>query len=129
MHELSIAEHLIEAAESAARRAGACTVRRVCLRLGELSGVDESALRFAFAVVVQGTLLDGAALDVAAVAPAMRCAACGGETDSLRETCGICGSSRVIVVRGRELELASMEIDVPDVAAASHECSHREEAE
>jgi hydrogenase nickel incorporation protein HypA/HybF len=129
MHELSIAEHLIEAAESAARRAGACAVQRVSLRLGELSGVDESALRFAVAVVAQGTLLDGAALDVVAVAPAMRCAACGGEIDGLRETCGICGSSRVIVVRGRELELASMEIDVHDVSAASHECSHRKEAE
>ena len=119
MHELSIALHLIEAAESAARAAGAREVVRVRLRLGELAGVDAQALRFSFDVAVQGTLLAGAVLDIEDVSAYVRCEGCGVEfthTMPFVGVCARCGSPHAQLVRGREMEITEMEIE--DAAAA-----------
>lgn len=113
MHELSIAEHLIEAAERAARTAGATAVVRVRLRLGEWAGVDAHALRFGFEVLAHGTLLDGAWFEVEEIAARARCRACGAEsaTDGIRSgVCGQCGSAHFQLTSGRELEIVELEI-------------------
>ena len=117
MHELSIAEHLIEEAENAARSVHACAVHRLRLRVGELSGVDAQALRFAFDIVVQGTLLENAVLEIEEAPVKVHCVACGEETTPQRARvgeCMRCGSTRVRVTQGRDLEIAQMEIDVND---------------
>ena len=122
MHELSIAENLIEAAEYAARAAGASAVVRIRLQLGEWAGVDAQALRFGFDVLAQETLLDGACFEIEEIAARVRCRACGAEsaTDGIRiGVCAQCGSAQVQVTRGRELEIVEMEIE--DVAHDAHE--------
>jgi len=113
MHELSIAEHLIEAAQNAARAAGALAVVRLRLRLGALAGVDPQALRFCFDVAAQGTLLDGAAFDVEEVAAHVQCRDCGTESmlvDGRFGSCERCGSTRLQPTRGREMEIVELEI-------------------
>lgn len=121
MHELSIAENLIEAAESAACAEGASAVVRIRIRLGEWAGVDAQALRFGFDVLARGTLLDGACFEIEEIAARVRCRACGAEsaTDGMRiGVCGQCGSMQMQLTRGRELEIVEMEIE--DVAHAAH---------
>ncbi len=50
MHEIGIANSIIEAGQiEAARRAGSKLVR-IGIRIGTLAGVDSDALRFAFAL-------------------------------------------------------------------------------
>jgi hydrogenase nickel incorporation protein HypA/HybF len=115
MHELSIAYSLVESAAEAARAAGASRVVRINLRLGALSGVVEDALRFGFEVATAGTLVEGATLAVEAVPAEVACTACGSKgilPDLQWVRCPSCGSARVVLTAGRELELVNLEVEV-----------------
>jgi hydrogenase nickel incorporation protein HypA/HybF len=63
MHELGIAQAIVEQSVEAARNAGVARVTAVRIRVGELSGVAEEAIRFCWGVVTTGTILDAARLD------------------------------------------------------------------
>lgn len=108
MHELSIAESVIEAitARTTTRR-----VRRVRLEVGRLSGVSADALRFCFELAAVDTPVDGAALDIDELPGRARCATCEEEfvlSDPIL-LCG-CGSSDVRVLTGDELRILSVEV-------------------
>ena len=64
MHELSIAYHIVEAAEAAARQAGLERVEAVHLQLGALSGVVKEALWFSYDIAAKDTLLEGSRLEI-----------------------------------------------------------------
>jgi hydrogenase nickel incorporation protein HypA/HybF len=64
MHELSVAVELVELACQAARRGRATKVTTLRLRWGDLCGVAEEALRFAFEVAAKGTETEGASLEI-----------------------------------------------------------------
>lgn len=117
MHELSIAQSLVDLATEAAQSAGAIGVQSVRLRLGPLSGVAEDALHFSWEVVITETLLAGAQLSVEAVPVVIYCASCQANqtpnsTQWLR--CPICGAPPAQIVQGRELELVAVEIIMTD---------------
>ena len=61
MHELAISRNIVAIVGEAA---GARRVRRVTLAIGKVSGVMPEAIRFSFEVVAQGTVLEGAALEI-----------------------------------------------------------------
>jgi hydrogenase nickel incorporation protein HypA/HybF len=64
MHELGIANSVLEAVEAeTARRAGGVPVK-VGLRIGEFAGVDPDALSFSFEALVAGTKWHGLALEI-----------------------------------------------------------------
>ena len=50
MHEMALAESVIQIVEETARRNAAAEVRAVWLEIGRLSHVEPEALRFAFEV-------------------------------------------------------------------------------
>ncbi|MFI1535624.1 hydrogenase maturation nickel metallochaperone HypA [Streptomyces anandii] len=79
MHELSIAEAIVEHADGLARADGATAVSAVRVRVGELSGVVPDALDFAFEVAREGTSLAGARLVVEQVTAVAYCGPCGEE--------------------------------------------------
>ena len=113
MHELSIMSEALRMAMEAAQAAGATRVRKLRLRIGSLSGVVPDALRFAFDVVCQGTMAEGATLEIEAVQAVCWCATCQAEfacTDLFNE-CPRCQNFSGEVRRGREMEIASVEMD------------------
>jgi hydrogenase nickel incorporation protein HypA/HybF len=120
MHELSIAMSLIDAACEEAERLGNIQVEALHLRLGALSGVVREALEFSFELAAEGTAIAGARLDVEEVPVVVFCPACRVERElpSLQSfRCPVCGTETPDVVRGRELELVSMEVtDETEVA-------------
>ena len=79
MHEVSIMTEALRMAMDAAKSAGATRVLKLRLRIGTLSGVVPEALRFAFDVVVQGTMAEGATLEIETVRAACWCATCQAE--------------------------------------------------
>jgi len=114
MHELSIACNLVEIVEEAARAAGAARVTRVQLRLGDLAGVVEEALRFSFPVAAQGTLAEGAELAIERVPVRVVCRQCLTEqtlTPPFVFRCSACGALDVQFLQGRELQVESIEIE------------------
>jgi len=108
MHELSIAESVVDAiTQRTARR----RVWQVRLEVGRLSGVSAESLRFCFELAAVGTGVDGALLDIDEPAGRARCAACERTfaIDDLIMMCP-CGSCDVQVVSGDELRIVSVEV-------------------
>lgn len=113
MHELSIMDSALNLALDQAQKAGATRVHAVRLRIGTLSGVVPEALQFAFEALTPGTLADGAALDIENVPARFWCHGCTREFqahDFLAE-CPSCHQPSGDLRTGREMELASMEIE------------------
>jgi hydrogenase nickel incorporation protein HypA/HybF len=113
MHELSIAMSLVEAASEEVERLGDVRVEALHLRLGPLSGVVKEALLFSFDIAAQGTPIEGARLEIDEVPLTVFCHRCEVERElpspqHLR--CPICDEPTPNVVRGRELELAALEV-------------------
>jgi hydrogenase nickel incorporation protein HypA/HybF len=108
MHELAIAESIIQAVQT---KTGNQTVRSVRLQVGQLSGVLTDALMFSFEVVAYGTPLEGAQLFIDEPRGRLHCRSCGRDVDrnDLVLLCE-CGSADVEVTAGRELALLSVEV-------------------
>lgn len=113
MHELSIAQCLVDAACDAASREGSSQVTRLVARVGRLSGVVKEALRFSFDLAAEGTACEGAVLDIEDVFVRVLCPRCDAPRelpDDWHFVCPTCGTPTPDVLTGRELELTSVEI-------------------
>ena len=120
MHELSIAASIVDAvAESAAGYPGA-RVRAVRLRVGALAAVMEDSLQFCWGLTIEGTPLTGARLEVRMLPLVVHCAACRADEEIGAQSfrCPRCGAPATDLRQGRELEIESIEIDIPDSAAS-----------
>ncbi len=62
MHEMGIANSVIEAVRAEAAQRPGARVTKVGLRIGEFAGVDRESLSFCFEVLVKETDLDSAVL-------------------------------------------------------------------
>ena len=113
MHEYSIVSALLDRVESEARGRSATAVRRVEIRIGELSGVEPDLLAAAWTTFREKTLCDRAELDIRRVAVRWVCPKCGsvlGGGAALRcEPCGAEGR----LAGGDELMLDRIEMEVP----------------
>lgn len=105
-------------AEEAAKAAGADRIVKLRLRLGSLSGVVEDSLRFAFDVVSHETMAAGATLEIEPVRAACWCAPCRAEFECVDffNECPRCHTPSGDLRRGRELEIAAVELDCPTPA-------------
>jgi hydrogenase nickel incorporation protein HypA/HybF len=112
VHELSIALSMIdEITEQMARRGGG-RVEVVHLRIGVLSGIEGSALRFAYEMAAEGTELEGSRLEIESVALLVHCPACGEDhrPELHKVLCPRCVTPAQEIVEGRELEVRALEI-------------------
>lgn len=113
MHELSVANAIVESIGGHDALAGGARVVAVTVRVGALSGVVPAALAFAWGPATDGTFAAGSRLDIEEVPLAVWCPACEAERELLawaRLVCPACGAAAPEVVRGRELEILSMEL-------------------
>jgi len=114
LHELSIAQNLIEVATTAAASAHAIRVSAVVLKLGALSGVAKDALLFGYDIASAGTLLEGSRLEIEEVPATVFCTQCQAERilDDIQDfRCPVCGTPTSQIVRGREIELVSLTVE------------------
>lgn len=112
MHELSLMEAVREQVLEQARLHAARRIDVITLRIGSLAGVEPEALRFAFEVVMAGSMAADARLQIERVPAAAFCDRCQGEfalDDGLWE-CPCCGGLSRQLRRGRELQLASLQL-------------------
>ena len=108
MHELAITQSIVDAARE---RAAGRPVHRVLVRAGRLTAVVPEAMQFCFELIVEGTELSGATLEIEQPEGRAHCAACGSDfaLPDLVLLCP-CGSADVTVTGGRELQIVSMEV-------------------
>ena len=113
MHELSLAEALIELVEEESRKLASAHVRIVRLEIGAVAAVEPEAMRFCFDVVARGTSADGAVLDIITVPGRGRCLECQSEIEvyERQALCPACGAARIEVISGDAMRLKELEVD------------------
>ena len=115
MHELSIAQSILDALEGEQANRPGVRLRKVALRIGELAGVDPEALRFAFEILVKDSRWDPLELEIEWCPRQQKCPRCGdtfavGEFDC---SCPRCGEARTTCIAGDELDIAYLEVEEP----------------
>ncbi|RLA97900.1 MAG: hydrogenase maturation nickel metallochaperone HypA [Deltaproteobacteria bacterium] len=113
MHEVSIAQSLIQILEDEMGQFENAHLKSVRVRVGELSGVVPDALLFAFEVCSKGTVADGAVLHIEEVSARGFCNVCKEEfqLEVPFLICPKCGTSDIEVLSGRELEIDNMDVE------------------
>ena len=64
MHELSIAEELLQIITEKAAQVGIGKIEQINLKIGEFSGILPDALVFAFEMLSKDTITDGARIEI-----------------------------------------------------------------
>jgi hydrogenase nickel incorporation protein HypA/HybF len=119
MHELAIAEEIVAIV---ADRAGVARVSRIVIEIGRLCAVVPEALRFCFDLATEGTVADGARLEIVETPGLARCRACGASIvlDRPFGRCA-CGATDLDWLAGEELRIKEVEIaHGEDTGCAEH---------
>ena len=113
MHEISIAESIVQIAEAKAREQGARSIQIIKLRLGTFTTIVPDALQFAFEIVRQETLSHDARLDIEIVPMVVHCVVCDAATQPAGGVCLICERCGfpLEIVSGEELQIEYIEVD------------------
>ena len=117
MHELPVAQSVIEQASAAAKQAGIARITGITLVVGQLSDVIDESIGMYFGILVEGTPAEGAKLEFVHKPCRLRCAACEAaerphEYDKPPRgfACPVCGADGVLIRgTGRELYIESIE--------------------
>lgn len=112
MHELSVVMGIVGIAEAETARAGAKKVERIELEIGTLSGVELSALEFAWRQAVRNTVLEGAVKEIDIIQARGRCLECEKEfpLKEVYDPCPICQNYAKGIVQGKELKVRALEV-------------------
>jgi hydrogenase nickel incorporation protein HypA/HybF len=121
MHELSIAQSIVEAVSTKATECRAARVKIVRLRIGEAVGIVVDSLTFCFEMMTDlDPMLRGAQLSIDSVPHRARCIACGQEYPIVNFVmqCPQCKAWSSEVISGAEFQIMDMEIDLELVSTS-----------
>lgn len=113
MHELSIAQEIIEISEQYLPQENPVPVKSVKLKIGKLSNVCVDSLQFCFKLLTENSSLKNAELIVQIIPVRIKCSQCNKEVE-LEENiicCPDCGSYDVSIINGLELYIDELELD------------------
>lgn len=113
MHELGVAQQMIEVALDYAKQNNAAHITHFSIEMSQAADESEDALRFHLETFARGTIAEGAQFEIKRVPVHLRCLKCGSEFDQeyLGEACPHCQSARVVPKMHDEFKLASIEIE------------------
>jgi len=119
MHELSIAESILEAVRKELMDRPGARPTRVGLRIGELAAVDVGSLSFCFEAVLRGTEWEGLALDARVCAQRRICKDCGNEFAVIEynASCPACAGGNTRMISGDELDFDYLEVETDGTVA------------
>lgn len=113
MHELSIANSILDTVRAEASRRPGARLTKVGLRVGELAGVDPESLDFCFNVLVTETDLAPLALEIETRPRRQRCPQCDRtfRVVDFDISCPDCGAAQTCCISGDELEVVYLEVE------------------
>ncbi|MBI5471311.1 MAG: hydrogenase maturation nickel metallochaperone HypA [Ignavibacteriae bacterium] len=116
MHELSIAQSVVDIVLQHVSADEAHRVKAVFLKVGDLAGVVPDSLEFGFTAITAGTALENAKLRIERIPFTIRCLRCG--ATSTQEIgisiCAQCGSLETTTIGGTELHITEIEVNDPE---------------
>jgi hydrogenase nickel incorporation protein HypA/HybF len=113
MHELTLAESIVNTVKKAIRDRQDAKVAVVHVKIGELTEIVPDALRFCFESLTAQTSLAGAKLEIVKVPIVGKCRKCGHEftVEEFLFICPECFSGDIEMIRGDELEITHLDIE------------------
>lgn len=112
MHELGIAQSIIDIALRVVNEHGGGRIARITIQAGELRSIIKEQLQFCFEFAAKDTPLEGARLDVEVIPLVAFCGACRKEfrVENLDFHCPVCRGSSTEILRGKELRVLDLEL-------------------
>jgi hydrogenase nickel incorporation protein HypA/HybF len=112
MHELSIAQSILDIVQKHLPPENKHLVRTVKLKIGEMAGVVPESLEFCFAAITAETPLAQARLDIERIPLRAQCASCNTvfDVDGYSFACPACSATAVEIISGRELLVTSIDV-------------------
>jgi len=112
VHEASIAGGILQLVEQAAARDPFSQVLSLRLEVGQLSGVDVDALRFALEALAPGSLLAGAAITIDEPPGQAWCLPCMASVPLPQRgmACPLCGGYQLQPTDGAELRVVDLQV-------------------
>jgi hydrogenase nickel incorporation protein HypA/HybF len=120
MHELSIAESILNAVSAEVALHPGTRATRVGVKIGSMAAVDADSLQFCFDSIVTGSDWEPLTL-VTTIIPAERlCLGCSHQfvVEHFQPDCPACGSANTQSLGGDELDLEFLDITDPEPGAA-----------
>lgn len=114
MHELSIVTSMISIVRENMARHGVGRLKKIKIRVGEMTTVEPDAIRFCFEVCTGGTDMEDVTLDIEEVPVMGQCSNCKKVFQLnmyLDSRCDACGGEAGGYVSGTELDIVSMEVE------------------
>jgi len=111
MHELSIAQNIVDILNDQMKIHKLSKIESVDLRIGVMRSVEVESLSFSFTVLISGSPLEGARLEVEEVPIGGRCIECGHQftVENWLDDCPRCGGPQVEIISGKELDIVAIE--------------------
>ena len=112
MHEMVIAQNILDIAVAAAERGGAQRITRVNVLAGEMRAIVPMQLTFCFGVAAENTIASGAQLSLEILPVTGRCRGCGEDfvIKDFSYICPRCEGSDIEVTGGTELRIRDIEV-------------------
>ncbi len=123
MHELSMAQAIVDTVLDAAEKNDAEEIVEVTIEVGKLTMLNPEQLKFLLDVIVEDTLLENAELIIEDIPVEIKCHIC--EFEGLANTddsdhylaivlCPECGERNVEILKGRECNVKTIKIEKSD---------------
>jgi hydrogenase nickel incorporation protein HypA/HybF len=112
MHELGIARNILEIVRQAVPEDQAAAVRRIRIRIGQLSGIVPDSLEFCFSALLSETDMRQAGLVMEKVPTVSMCKDCRHRftVEDFAFSCPLCKGANLDLISGRELEIVDIEL-------------------
>ena len=113
MHEVSIAQGLLDIAIDSCKKGGYKRIDSVRVKIGVASGVMPDSLLFAFEALKAGTIAEKAVLTIDEIPVSGACNVCKNEfsvNEAYVVNCPECGAMDLRIDTGRELNIDEMEV-------------------
>jgi len=113
MHEMALAEGIIQALEDQARQQAFTRVKTIWLDIGRLSHVEAEAIEFCFESVREGTLAGSAELKIRLIDGQGQCGDCRQTFvyNQLYDPCPFCNGYLVHIRDGDQMRIRELEVE------------------
>lgn len=113
MHEMALAESILNIVEETACRQGAVRVTEVRLEIGKLANVEIEALQFGLEAALHGSMAEGAHIECLIIPGQGHCLSCGESVPltALYDPCPRCDGYPVRPTGGQELRVKDILVE------------------
>jgi hydrogenase nickel incorporation protein HypA/HybF len=113
MHEMSLAEGVLQIIEDSAKTQNFSRVKTVWLEIGQLAGVEVEAMKFCFDAVTRDSIAQDAKLEIVEKPGQAWCLHCAEtvQVQALYDACPKCGSLQVQVTGGNEMRVKELDVE------------------